>query len=451
MDVTTAPRGELIRLVYELFDKVEALEAELAQVKEQLHEKQTGKGPATSVPAFVKANTKKKQAKPRKQRDHAYHRLSDAPTEQVCHVLSQCPGCGRKKLGQPVVAYTRKVIELPVVPYTVTEHVVCRRWCYRCKQTVMPTVSLPAVGKGRIGIRLTATIAILRDRCRLPIGVIQTYLRLIHNLRLSQGEIVALLHTTAAQGKRQYDQFLGDIRGSPVVHGDETGGRENGKNGYFWSFSTPQVHYLLYRKSRAAKIVEEIVGTDSEHFQGTLVSDFYASYNTYIGFHQRCWVHLLRDIHERQQQYKKHPPLNKWAKAVKHIYEEAKAWPGPDPSLPIGIAAQVRRARQQVYEQQLYQLCKPYLAKDTPMSTLCGRICTFLPELFVFVRYPNVPSHNNPAEKILRHTVIARKIHGGTRSQRGSETKAILTSLFDTWHLQRRNPLTQCQLLLSER
>ena len=35
-----------------------------------------------------------------------------------------------------------------------------------------------------------------------------------------------------------------------------------------------------------------------DRFGGVLVSDFYAAYNHYPGLKQRCWVHLLRDIHE---------------------------------------------------------------------------------------------------------------------------------------------------------
>lgn len=452
MDVTTAPRGELLRLVYELLDKVEALEAENAHLRERLCQKQTGSGPTNQLPSFVKPNTPKKKTKSRKQRDQSYHRMADVPTVRVFHAQKHCSDCGRK-LGKPIVAYTRKVIDLPVRPYTVTEHVVCRQWCYHCQRQVLTPVNWKelVLGKGRIGLGLASTIAVLRERCRLPIGVIQTYLRLVYHLTLSRGEIVELLHQVATIGKPLYDRLLQEIRASPVVHGDETGGRENGRNGYFWSFSTPTTHYLLYRQSRGQKIVEEIVGPNSEHFQGTMVSDFYASYNTYTGFHQRCWVHLLRDIRELKHQHPKHPPLNKWAKRVTTIYEAAKAWPGPDASLPIGLAAQTRRQQQQHYEQQLSGLCKPYLTKDRLVSTLCGRICTFLPELFVFVRYPEVPSHNNPAEKILRHTVIARKIQGGTRSAKGSETKAVLTSLFDTWHLRGLNPLQQCQLLLAER
>ena len=54
------------------------------------------------------------------------------------------------------------------------------------------------------------------------------------------------------------------------------------------------------------------------------------------------------------------------------------------------------------------------------MHTLCERVERFLPELFVFVAYPGVPSDNNLAERSVRPLVIARKISGGTRSPKGS-------------------------------
>ena len=74
------------------------------------------------------------------------------------------------------------------------------------------------------------------------------------------------------------------------------------------------------------------------------------------------------------------------------------------------------------------------------MSVLCQRIERFLPELFTFVADPRVPAENNAAERSLRPPVVSRKISGGTRSPKGSETKSILASLFGTWRLQGRDP-----------
>jgi hypothetical protein len=450
MDINTAPRGELVRLIYEMADKIQLLEGEVARLKDKLNNKDQSSKDSLNPPSFVKANRKNNKKKVRKKREQAYTRKKEIPTKRVFHTANSCTNCGGL-LGKPTVSYTRQVIDLPIVSYTVTEHVVFKRWCYACKECIQPKVNLSkeVLGKGRIGINLTATIVTMRDRLRLPIGLIQGYLKLFYKLNISKGEIVELLHTVADIGKPTYDNLLEQIRNSSSVHADETGGREDGRNGYFWSFSTKNVHFLLYRKSRAAKVVEEIVGTNSEKFNGVLTTDFYAAYNTYAGFHQRCWVHLLRDMRELKEKHKKHPPLNIWAKQIRQIYVESKAWRGPDPDTPPGLAIQERIDKQHLFEEQLRKVCQKYVTKDTPMSTLCARIMTFMPELFVFVRFPNVSSDNNPAERIIRHTVVARKISGGTRSAKGSETKSILTSLFDTWNLQGKNPLEQCRLLLA--
>ncbi len=353
-DLATAPRAELVGLIYELIDKVQALEAENAHLREQL--KQKGKSIDTApkqLPDFVKANAKRQRVKSRKHRENSYHRLKETPTQRIFHSLEKCTDCGGS-LGKPSVAYTRQVIDLPTAAYTVTEHVVFKRWCIACQKRIVPKVDLreAALGKGRIGLNLISTIAVMRDRLRLPVGVIKTYLKLFYGLQLSEGEIVEVLHIVAKLGKPTYDSLLAQVRSSPVIYADETGGRENGRNGYFWSFSTDNVHLLLYRKSRGSKVVEEIVGTESEKYQGVIVSDFYAAYNTYSGFHQRCWVHLLRDIDELKDKFPKHPPLNKWAKSVSVIYREAKLWQVPQ-DLKVGIEAQVRIDKQRYFEQKL--------------------------------------------------------------------------------------------------
>ena len=61
---------------------------------------------------------------------------------------------------------------------------------------------------------------------------------------------------------------------------------------------------------------------------------------------------------------------------------------------------------------------------------------------------PDVPSDNNPAERSLRHVVISR-VSGGTRSERGIESKMTLASIFGTWRARGLNPLAACRQLLT--
>ena len=94
-------------------------------------------------------------------------------------------------------------------------------------------------------------------------------------------------------------------------------------------------------------------------------------------------------------------------------------------------------------------ICRPFLSDPSAVQgKLCRRIERFIKELFVFVAEPAVPSDNNPAERSRRHLVISRKVSGGTRSERGTESKMTLASIFGTWRAQGLNPLAACRQLL---
>ncbi len=162
-------------------------------------------------------------------------------------------------------------------------------------------------------------------------------------------------------------------------------------------------------------------------------------------------MHFLRDIHDLKQEFPDNEDLRTWAKQVKDLYEEAVAWAadGPRPELAPRQQYQARAAQQHAFEQRLWVLCQPYVQTAAPQQTLCKRVEQFLPELFVFVAIAGVPAHNNLAERSVRPLVIARKISGGTRSPKGSQTRMGLASLFGTWMAQGLNPFQQCLALLT--
>ena len=91
-----------------------------------------------------------------------------------------------------------------------------------------------------MGISVQSEVNVLREECRLPFGVIQRYLKWRYGLRLSVGELAAVDPWRSRAGPGGYAGLRQEIRASPVVYGDETGWREDGRNGYLRSFSTPQ-------------------------------------------------------------------------------------------------------------------------------------------------------------------------------------------------------------------
>jgi transposase len=441
-----------------LLDRLSAEQAEKRMLQESLaaaHKRiEELEKQKTPPPSFVKANVVKPQAgekQPRKKRDPKQNRARrrEEPTQIVEHRITSCPVCS-SRLGGVSVARRRQVIELPPPPaIEVTEHVVYHGWCSECRtwREAPLDVSREVIGHGRMGVKLTSVIAYLRTVMRLPVRQIQAYLATLHGLKISSGEIVELLHRATGHLEPLLTALRQEIRASPAVQADETGWREDGKNGYIWSVNTPVVRYYEYHHSRGSEVVKHLLG---ESFEGVLGSDFYASYNIYQGLHQRCWVHLLRDRHELKEQYPDDADVQQWAQDVKAVYDRAVAYTGPDPSLPAAKQEATRRKQQHAFEQNLWQLCAPYAHTSSPLHTLCERVERFLPELFVFVAVPGVPAHNNLAERSVRPLVIARKISGGTRSPNGSETRMALFSLFGSWAAQGLNPFFQCLAVLAQ-
>ncbi len=163
----------------------------------------------------------------------------ETPTRTEPHALDHCPACQYPLRGSSI-DYRRQVIDLPPPqPVAVIEHQVIKRWCPSCRRWHSPQLDLrgQVFGQGRIGVRIASLIAFLALVLRVPVRRIQAYLRSLHQVRISTGEIVELLHEARRTLQPQVDQLKQQARASPILHGDETGWRENGQHGYIWAFS----------------------------------------------------------------------------------------------------------------------------------------------------------------------------------------------------------------------
>ncbi len=441
LDLDQASRETLLAVIAEQ----QGVISELRRRVEDLEARLSGGGPGSRMPGHKPAARRKKAAgeekKPRRKRPHGFARPRMEPTGQVVHAPEFCPEC-HTALSGGWAQRTREVIELPVSPAEVTEHVFIARTCPRCRKRRRPQAPLRGVaaGRQRLGTNLVSLIAALREEGRLPLRTIQRtiqwYLQTAHQLKLSVGAIAGVAHQVAPQARPAVAEALERIRASPVVHADETGWRENGVNGYVWTFSTSTERYFL-RRGRGGAVVDEALG---ESFGGILVSDCYVAYHHYPGLKQRCWAHLLRDIHKLKALYPEDAGLVRWARRVQRLYAKAVGW---------AAAGGCSSREQLTLERRLLGLCRPFL--EDPLAVqekLCRRIERHIKELFVFVSHPETPSDNNAAERSLRHLVVSRKISGGTRSEAGSDSKMTLASLFGAWRARGLNPLLECRRLL---
>jgi len=427
----------------ELIAIIEALAARVAALEEENRRLRQGQGGGSSL--AVKPSKPPKQKQPRRHRAQAFVRPKQTPDEVRYHALECCPDCGHKLEGG-WEHRRRQVIQMLPPQVRVIDHVVVARYCGFCQKRWLPKLTaemFEAQGKRRFGASVQSLVATLHIGCRIPMRMIRRILRELCGLHISDGEVVELLEGTKAAGKEAIAQLLEQVRGSPVVCGDETGWRQNGDNGYLWTFATPTIRYFLYRKSRSGQVPKEVLG---EEFKGVVACDFYAGYNK-LGVLQRCWFHLLKNAKELAELNADRPEVVGWVEALRALYEEAKATASACAELPADH--RVRHQQRRRLEKLAVQLARPY-AKDSnaPQRLLAQRIMKHLHELFVFISDPAVPATNNLAERSLRPAVVARKISGGTRSPKGSDTKMGLMSLFGTWQVQDKPLLESCRQLL---
>jgi transposase len=397
---------------------------------------------------FGKAAAAQGPAKPRKVRaaDQNRARPLDPPTAFVTHQYERCPGCAYPLRGGSVW-WERQVVDLPPPPpVAVTQHTFIRRWCPVCRCWRVPPLPADlALGQGRLGLRLASLVATLRTVVRLPIGQIHLYLETVHGLHLSRGGIVDLLRRVATVAEPAVRDLQTQAQASPILHMDETGWRENGQHGYVWLMTTPgpePVCYFERDRSRSHAVFDRLRGPA---FAGHLVTDFYAAYNSYAGKHQRCWVHLLRDLHDLQERHPSDAAVCAWARAVRRLYDCGIAFVrAPDPPT---------TAQRHAYYDRLvaasHRLGLRYAqAPGHSCRTLAKRLLRHEAELFQFVLVPGLSTDNNLAERRIRPLAVARKISGGTRSPEGTDARMRLASLFATWQARGLNPFTACLVLL---
>jgi len=427
----------------QLAEQLVAAQQRIAELEQQQHD----------PPPFVKPNrpTSTEPKRPRKKRapHHNHGRRCETPTRTEPHALERCPDCNYRLQGTSI-DYRRQVIELPPPqPIEIIEHQVIKRWCPHCRRWRSPQLALSGqvLGQGRIGVRIASLVAFLALSLRLPMRRIQAYLRLVHHLTISTGEVVELLHAVRRALQTQVDTLKAQARASPILHGDETSWRENGQNGYIWAFSTPgegAIRYYEYDHSRGQAVVKRIL---DGRFDGHLVSDFYCGYNIYAGKHQRCWVHLLRDLRALKEAHTDEAVIVQWAQDVRALYDEAQTWLSDHPQ-----PTQTDREQQYVaLVTRVHALGLAYArVKQHACQALAKRLLRHEDELFQFVLIDGLSADNNLAERSIRPLVVIRKISGGSRSAEGTKTRMALASLFETWQARGLNPLDECRKLLSQ-
>jgi transposase len=351
-------------------------------------------------------------------------RPAPEPTEHKEATMKNCPHCS-SHLGEPKRFEHRIITDIPdPQPKIVVDYSLGVYDCPKCHREVIANhPDLPT--KGDFGKNTLAHVTLMKYEDRLPHRKIQAALNRQFGLEISPGTIFDFTRRTSESLTGVYDTILDRIRSVDIVHIDETGLKVDGKNYWCWVFTTKNETFYVIRKSRATKVLEEVL---TRRFRGIVVCDGWKAYSSFIKRLQRCWAHLLRESRALADNVKEAIPLNE---SLLALYHRLEAFHEVDhtPAERKRAWYQARYAlRTLLSERYWYNATKKFVAK----------IRNGLDYWFTFLLHPGVEPTNNRAERAIREIVVQRKIFGTLRNEKGTRIFEVLSTVIATWKQEGR-------------
>src|SRR3990172_5866766 len=229
-------------LVIGLRSRLEALEAEVARLREQTNRNSgnSSQPPSSDGPGVVKRKGAEKKGSGRKrggQFGHPGTQRKLVPVEELKaqHDLKPvtCRGCGENLSGADLHPYRHQVAEIPPVKVEVTEYRLHAITCPTCGTTTR--AKLPkGVLQGGFGSRFQAMVSILSGRYHLSkretIGIMDDFFA----VDLGLGSVPKLEKRTSAAIAQVVEEARSYVRSQAAVHQDETGWKEGAKKAWLW-------------------------------------------------------------------------------------------------------------------------------------------------------------------------------------------------------------------------
>lgn len=437
---------ELERWVRERDRRNAQLEGEIDRLKEKVRELMRDRPSSVpsrkSVPPFVKASTPKEgKGHPGSKVGHegATREVPEEVDETVVVRASRCPDCGKKSLKRlsETSAHTQEDFKPGYRWVRRFERQVY--WCRSCCKRVVPSHA-EEMEDSYLGPEVISEAAALKYESRLPLERIREVVRTSYGIEVSVSGLSQALGRLATRLLPAYDGLIELVRVSRVVQADETGWREDGRNGWLWNFSNRDLSVSRIDPSRSKDVVREVLGL---RLSGVLVSDFYGAYHEIEAVKQKCLIHVKRDLREAMEKAPS-PALQRFQAAFERWLTAALDLKTEKARL-SKRAFQARRAE---VERGLDRLALTSLPPDSPAAALPARLAKHQNELLTFLDHEGVEYHNNHAERQIRPHAVIRKISYGTKSPKGSRTYQILMSVMQTCKLQGTNFRSVCKRAL---
>lgn len=446
-------KAKLIKALIELRDKylqsqtrVNQLEKEITQLKEKFEqEKIKATNQLVNKPSSKQAEwekdvrpgkdkgKKKGKGGQRKPREGAGNRpknlVPNRPDETA--TVDKCDLCGKDLSARaPLESTNERIIEDIVAPpeeTVVTLVTQQKKYCADCQEVTTAKSDLALPGAD-MGLNATVLVCYLWVALCLPYTKIREYLGTFFKFPISTSGLSRHVIRVAGIMRDVHTEILNGIKHGAVLHADETGWRVSGRNWWLWVFGTPDTAYFTVDKTRGSTVVRRVLG---EIFFGVLVVDGWSAYLYLLGEQQSCLSHLLRKVRKFRDAFPHLTNIVKFYLKFRRIIRDGEhLQQNRDQLGELVFQRRLKRLKQRLSD--LLQWPNP----GDVLKEIIKKVKRQQPRILTFVEHPDVPSHNNYAEYLIRIGVLKRKISGGSVSAEGAESYAILLSIYVTCKLR---------------
>jgi len=234
-----------------------------------------------------------------------------------------------------------------------------------------------------------------------------------------------------------YQSLKDKIRSARVVYADETPMPIKEGRGYVWAFTTLEEVFYVYSDTREGGVVSRLL----EGFDGVLVSDFYAAYDSLPCRQQKCLIHLIRDLNDDLFKNPFDEELKELTRGLTRVL------------VPI-VTAIDRFGFKKRHLGKFRKHADEFVSSVTkqPLTSEVAkgyqqRITKYHDKLFEFLKHDGVAWSNNNAEHAIKRFAMLRQIIGNTSTGNGVQDYLILLSICETL---RRRHLSFLRFLLSQ-
>lgn len=257
---------------------------------------------------------------------------------------------------------------------------------------------------------------------RMALSQIHIMLKECFGLHVDIPRLHGLRASAANYYKPTYNLILKNLLEGPLIHADETKIKLRSEIGYVWVLANMNSVFYLYRPTRQCSFLPSLL----DGFQGVLVSDFYAGYDSLPCPQQKCLVHLMWDINA---DLLKNPFDEELQQLALRFGEELRAIIKTADR--HGLKARFFARHRKSIDCWYRELVRTHFSSQKA-EHYQGRLLRYKDKLFTFLGCDGVPWNNNNAEHAIKPLAKYRRVFGKAMEAKGLQAYLVMLSIYQT-------------------